>query len=146
MAKKALYEKGKKGKIKASIFFMFDVLLSIRKYYRPKEKGVLIMVRYLMGTAYLPKKSVPHAYRFFEHFVPTSEYMFFLDAPSKELLKRVNKRDQTEIFETFDALEHVRKKALMVTEKWHVIDTSDTIDATFKEILGILYSLDSKIK
>ena len=142
-AKKALYEKGKMGKIKASIFFMFDVLLSIRKYYRPKQKEVLIMVRYLMGTAYLPTKIVKPAYRFFENFVPTSAYMFFLDAPSEELLKRVKRRDHTEIFETFDALEHVRKKALMVAKTWHIIDTSVTIDTTFNNILRVLQTLDS---
>jgi len=102
------------------------------------------MVRYLMGTAYLPKKLVTPAYRFFENFVPTSEYMFFLDAPSEELLKRVNKRDHTEIFETYEALENVRNKALMLTGKWVVIDTSDSIDQTFDNILAILNKLDAQ--
>jgi len=40
-AKKALFEPGKAGKLKASIFYMFDVLRSIRKYYHPKKNCFL---------------------------------------------------------------------------------------------------------
>ena len=55
-AKDSLLKKGKINKIRASIFYMFDVLRSIKKYYKAKDEGTLIMVRYLMGTAYLPKR------------------------------------------------------------------------------------------
>jgi dTMP kinase len=140
-AKQALFQHGRKGKLKASIFYMFDVLRSIRRYYHPKRQGTLIMVRYLMGTAYLPKKIVKIGYSFFEHFVPTSKYMIFLDAPPDELMKRVQKRDKIEIFETLDALGNVRNKALLLTKNWHVIDTSGTISETQRQITSLLETI-----
>ncbi|UCF50386.1 MAG: hypothetical protein JSU91_02585, partial [Thermoplasmatales archaeon] len=106
-AKKALLGKGKINKLKASIFYMMDVLTSIRKYYRPKKFDILIMVRYLVGTAYLPKRFAIIAYKFFENFVPISDYMFFLDAPPEILLKRVKNRKEKEMFETLEEFENV---------------------------------------
>jgi dTMP kinase len=141
-AKKALLKNGKINKIKASLFYMIDVLRSIRRYYHPNEKGVLIMVRYLMGTAYLPKRLAPIGYTFFEHLVPTSPYMFFLDAPPAELLKRIKSRDEREIFETPEDLMNVRCKAMALTEHWHIIDTSLSIEETFTSIENILKTLD----
>ena len=123
---------------------MFDVLLSIKKYYQPKEENILIMVRYLMGTAYLPKRLAPYAYTFFEHFVPTSDYMFFLDAPTHEILKRIERRENKEIFETYEALMNVRIKAMMLTKKWFVIDTTVSINETYQAIVKILQLLDQK--
>ena len=143
-AKKSLLEKGKTSKLLASIFYMFDVLRSIRKYYDADLEGTLIMVRYLMGTAYLPKKLARVAYKFFENFVPTSEYMFFLDASPEELHDRVEQRDFKEIFETLDELNKVRNKALMLTANWYVIDTNKSIDDTYKRIEVILDKLDNK--
>jgi dTMP kinase len=141
-AKQALFEPGKMGKIKASVFYMFDVLRSIRKYYHPTKPGTVVMVRYLMGTAYLPEKIVKYGYRFFENFVPISEYMIFLDAHPDELMKRVQKRDEIEIFETPQALEKVRKKALMLTKNWHIIDTSGNIAETQKKIIDLLKKIE----
>jgi len=143
-AKKSLFQTGKSGKIKASFFFMFDVLRSIRIYYHPKKQGTLIMVRYLMGTAYLPRKLVKFGYTFFEHFVPTSEYMFFLDATTEELMKRVRKRKEIEIFETPSAFDKVRNKTLMLTKNWYIIDTSGSIHNTQSKINDILNKLDEK--
>jgi dTMP kinase len=143
-AKQALFQPGKVSKLKASVFYMLDVLRSIRKYYRPNEKGTLIMVRYLMGTAYLPRKLVRFGYSFFEDFVPSSPYMFFLDAPTDEILHRIQQREEQEIFETYDALEKVRKKAMLLLKKWYVIDTSRSVDETYTAICVILEELDKK--
>jgi len=141
-AKKALMSTGKINKIKASIFYMFDVLRSIRKYYRRKDIDTLIMTRYLVGTAYLPKKLAKIAYHFFLGFVPTSNYMFFLDASPEELLNRVEKRAEKEIFETKNELIKVRKKALFLVKNWYIIDTSGSIEETFSEIQNVLKKLD----
>ena len=141
-AKQSLFQVGTIAKFEASIFYMLDVLRSINHYYRPKKQGTLIMVRYLMGTAYLPKRIMRYGYSFFEHFVPISKYMFFLDASTDELMKRVNNRNEIEVFETPNELEKVRKKALMLTKNWHVIDTSGSIHETQSKILSILKKLD----
>jgi len=142
-AKKALLGQSKSDKIKASVFYMFDVLRSIRKYYRREDIDTLIMVRYLVGTAYLPEKLARFGYRFFYNFVPTSDYMFFLDAEPETILKRIHERNELEIFETHDNLVKVRRKALKLVEGWYIVDTSGSIEDTSSIIEKKLVKLDS---
>ena len=144
-AKKALLGHGKINKLKASVFYMLDVLRSIKKYYGKKDVDTLIMVRYLMGTAYLSSKLAKIAYKLFESFVPTSDYMFFLDASPGKLLERVKKRKETEMFETLNELVKVRKKALSLAKNWNIINTVQSAENTFAHIEEILDKIDSKI-
>ncbi len=141
-AKKALLGTGKINKINAAVFYMLDVLRSIKKYYRKKDIDTLIMVRYLVGTAYLSEKLARITYNFFENFVPTSDYMFFLDASPEILLKRVQDREEKEMFETLDELEKVREKALNLVKNWNIIDSSGSINNTFSQIEELLNRLD----
>ena len=142
--KMALLGNKKSDKLTASFFYIFDVLRSIKKYYHKNEYDTVIMVRYLMGTAYLPDKLAIFAYNIFEHFVPVSDYMFFLDAQPSELVKRVETREEKEIFETYEELVKVRKKALKLVRNWNLIDTSESIEDTFFKIEKILDKLDKK--
>ncbi len=142
-AKKALLGSGKSDKVKASIFYMFDVLRSIRRYAGRKDIDTLIMVRYLVGTAYLPEKIANFAYRFFYNFVPTSGYMFFLDAEPETILKRIQDRSDFEIFETYDNLVKVRRKALKLVKDWFVVDTSGSVEDTFSKIEKKLVEFDT---
>jgi len=141
-AKKALLKSGKINKTRAAIYYMLDVLRSIRKYYRRKDIDTLIVVRYLVGTAYLPKRLAKYAYRFFLGFVPTSKYMFFLDVPPEIVLERISDRKEKEIFETHEALVNVRKKALKLVKNWIIIDASNSIDDTFSKIELELKAID----
>ncbi len=143
-AKRALLGVGKINKVRAAVFYALDVLQSLRRYcYRSAERyDVVIMVRYLMGTAYLPARLSRVAYRVFVKFVPTSEYMFFLDAPAEVLLARVGIRAHKEIFETLDSLVCVRKKALSLVQQWYIVDTSESIAETHGRIIRILEQLD----
>jgi len=143
-AKKALLGEGWVNKIKAAVFYMLDVLRSVKKYYKKKDCDTLIMVRYLMGTAYIPSKLSKMAYEFFAGFVPTSRYMFFLDAPPDKLLERVKERTEKEMFETLDELANVRKKALLLAENWNIVDTTKSIEDTYKHIEKMLDKLDKK--
>ncbi|MEF8879130.1 MAG: thymidylate kinase [Candidatus Thermoplasmatota archaeon] len=143
-AKKALLSKSKINKVKASFFYMFDVLRSVKKFYRRDDVDTLIMVRYLMGTAYLPSFLVNIGYRFFFNLVPTSVYLFFLDAPPEELVKRVSVRSETEMFENLEEFRKIRKKALPLVDRWYVIDTTGSIEKTFSDIESILDSLDKE--
>jgi len=140
--KKALLGKGKSNRVKASIFYAFDVLRSIRVYYRRPKHDTIIFVRYLMGVAYLPKFSGKIAYKIFEKLVPTSSYMFFLDASPEMLIERIKQREEKEMFETYSALVKVRKKALDLAKGWYIIDTSKSIDQTYFNIEKILNELD----
>ncbi len=143
-AKKALLGQGKINRLKASMFYAMDVLYSIRHYYRRPTSDTLIMVRYLMGTAYLPRRLTRTGYHFFEKLVPTSPYMFFLDAKPEELVERVKQRQsETEMFETQEAFLKVRSKALDLAKGWHIINTGQSVEQTYHEIEKILDQLDN---
>ncbi len=143
--KKALLGKGKINRLIASVFFAFDVLRSLRQYYREPQCDTLIMVRYLMATAYLPKGLSQFAYGVFERFVPISEYMFFLDAEPEELLERIKRRKEREMFETYKELVKVRKKAIDLARGWYIIDTAQPVEKTFACIEDVLNLLDKSI-
>lgn len=145
-ARKALYGRGKINKLRAAIYYMLDVLNSIKKYYHKKEYDTVIMVRYLIGTAYLPTKLAKIAYKFFYNFVPTSDYMLFLDTSPDELVERFKKREKKEMFENLKEIIKVRKKALILVKNWYIIDTSGSIDETTVKLQNILNSIDNKIK
>ncbi len=143
-SKKALLGGGKGAKIKATLFYALDVLRSLRLYDRDGDADTLIMVRSLMGTAYLTQRLYRLGYRFCSKLVPSSEYMLFLDAPPKELLSRISCRGEVEIFETEEALVRVRKKAMDLVQRggWSVIDTSKSIAETHAQIESVLNKLD----
>jgi dTMP kinase len=141
-AKKALLSRGKINQLKASMFYALDVVNSLRRYYRKPRVDTLIMVRYLMGTAYLPKRLAPIGYHFFEKFVPTSKYMFFLDATPEKLVERIATRSEVEMFESLGSLVKVRKKALGLAKGWHIINTDQSVEQTFADITKILDALD----
>lgn len=143
-SKKALLGAGKIDRLKASVFYAFDVLRSLRLYYHNSSCDTLIIVRYLMGTAYLPKRLAGLGYHVFEKFVPTSEYMFFLDATPEHLVDRVKRRSETEMFETYDEFLKVREKALGLVKGWHIVSTARPVNETFSEISSILDDLDGK--
>jgi len=135
--------KGKINRLIASVFYALDVLRSLKMYYREPKCDTLILVRYLMGTAYLPKGLAQFIYGVFERFVPTSEYMFFLDASPEELLERLKRRKHKEMFETFTELVKVRKKVINLARGWYIIDTAQSIDDTFSCIEHVLDSIDN---
>ncbi|HVQ01692.1 MAG TPA: thymidylate kinase [Candidatus Thermoplasmatota archaeon] len=141
-SKKALLSKGKINQLKASLFYALDVLNSLRRFYRHPQSNTLIMVRYLMGTAYLPRRLAPIGYHFFEKFVPTSEYMFFLDATPEKLVERIALRSEVEMFESLEALVKVRGKALRLADGWHIVNTDRSVEQTAVEITRILDKLD----
>ena len=143
-AKKALLGHGSVNKAKAAAFYMLDVLRSIKKYYRKKDVDTLIMVRYLMGTAYLPFPLAKIAYQLFENFVPISSYMLFLDASPEELFKRVQRRKEKEMFENIDELINVRTKALKLATNWNIICTDRSTKHTAAHIEDMLQKLDKR--
>jgi len=139
-AKKALLGRGKINRIKASIYYALDVMRSVRKYNGKSDN--IIMVRYLMGLAYLPLPLAQLLYSFFTRILPTSQYMFFLDLEPDESLRRMSSREETEMFENRDDLIKVREKALNLAHDWHIIDTAGSIGEVMGEINGILDQLD----
>jgi dTMP kinase len=141
-AKNSLLGEGKLNYIKASIYYAFDVIRSVRKYYG-KGDDTLIVVRYLMGVAYLPLPLAKLLYKFFATILPTSQYMFFLDVEPQESLKRLAKRNEKEMFENLDDLVKVRDKALKLASNWNIINTCYSIEEVQKQIEIILDTLDN---
>jgi len=141
--KKALLGQGKKNHIKASLYYALDVIRSIRIYYGTAD--TFIVVRYLMGVAYLPLPLAKVLYKLFATFLPTSRYMFFLDVEPAESLLRLQKREEQEMFETMEGLQAVRKKALHLVRDWHIVHTNRSIDDTYAVIDALLDRLDKQM-
>ena len=139
-AKKALLGKGKIKHIMASVYYALDVIRSVRLYHQKAE--TVIMVRYLMGVAYLPLPIAILLYKLFSLVLPTSNYMFFLDVEPDELLKRLLKRNEHEMFENLNDLMKVREKAMELAKDWHTINTGQSIELAQKDINNILEKLD----
>jgi len=145
IAKKALLQDGVVNRLKASVFYALDVLRSLKNYYDEDEVDVLILVRYLMGTAYLPDPLCVISYEVFRKILPTSDHMFFLDVNPEEALDRINEREDREMFENLRDLSRVRNKVFSIIDsEWHVIDTNKSIDETYQEIKKILDEDGSK--
>jgi len=140
-AKNSLLGEGKLNYIKASMYYAFDVIRSVRKYHGKGD--TLIVVRYLMGVAYLPLPLAKLFYKFFSTVLPTSEYMFFLDVEPEESLKRLSKRNEKEMFENLEDLVKVREKALKLANNWNIINTCQSIKDVQKQIEKILDILDN---
>jgi dTMP kinase len=141
-AKKALLGRAKINHIQASMYYALDVIRSVRLYSKKGE--TIIMVRYLMGVAYLPFPIAKLLYTFFSFVLPTSNYMFFLDVEPDELLNRLLKRNEHEMFENLNDLVKVRGKALELAKDWHIIHTGNSVEHTKFEINKILDSLDKE--
>lgn len=141
-AKNALLGKGKLNKTKASIYYAFDVIRSVRMYN--KKADTVIFVRYLMGVAYLPFPLAKLFYKIFATFLPTSEYMFFLDVAPEEAFRRLQSRNDEEMFENIEDLTNVRKKVLKLAQGWHVINGTGSINDINLQISSLLDNLDKK--
>nr|WP_319374324.1 thymidylate kinase [uncultured Methanobacterium sp.] len=142
-AKKALLGRGKANKIKASTYYALDVIRSVKKYDGTADN--IIMVRYLMGVAYLPLPLAKILYSLFTMILPTSPYRFFLDLEPKESLKRMSVRNDEEMFENMDDLVKVRKKALELAQNWHIINTAGSIEEVKENINTILDDVDKVV-
>ena len=142
-AKNALLGDGKLNNIMTSVYYAMDVIRSVRMYNGNAE--TVIMVRYLMGVAYLPLPVAKIMYKFFTLILPTSDYMFFLDVEPDELLRRLLERNEHEMFENLNDLIKVRHKALALSDGWHIINTGNSIEESQNDINRILDSLDKEI-
>jgi dTMP kinase len=128
-ARSFLFAKGKSAHFASAFFYMLDVIRSILLFFW-REVDYLILVRYLMGTAYLPYPLHIIGYLFFSAIVPKSGNMYFLYVTPEVAAARVKKRRETEMFETYAALKKVRAKALSLTrfDMWLIIDSGQAID------------------
>lgn len=140
-ARQFLYSRGKSAHFAAAFFYMLDVIRSIL-LYSWRKYDYIIFVRYLMGTAYLPKPLHRIAYSFFAFTVPTSQFMFFLDVKPEEAYKRIQQtRRRLEMFESLEELEEVRLKALglALMGEWTIVDANKPMDVVEGEVREKLF-------
>lgn len=131
---------GTSAHMAASLFFFLDVVRSVL-LYRWKKVDAVIFVRYLMGTAYLPKPLHKFVYLFFLKTMPLSIYMYFLDTSPDEAFQRIDrKRTQKEMFESLENLIMVREKVMDLAQlaEWNIIDGDMPIHVVHNEIKSFL--------
>lgn len=144
-AKLALEEGGRRGHLKAALFYAIDVIRSLVKFYRHNYE-VIIFSRYLLGVCYLPTFLVPFGYNFFSSFLPTSQYFFFLDVSPEVARKRISNRGgKQEMFESLVRLKKMQQKMRFVTRKksWYQINGDGPPQRVWRQISRILLQLES---
>jgi dTMP kinase len=138
MSKRFLQGSGKVARLWATLFYIFDVLVSVRRLRR--QEGNVIFVRYLMGAAYLPKSLAPSGYRVFRNLLPFPDLALFIDIEPRIAIRRIEERDHVrEMFETEEKQAAIREVAKpLLSGEWIVVDNSEDGEGPFREIERIL--------
>lgn len=141
LSKRALEGSGNVSRALATIFYTLDVLGSVARFNRSGD-GTYIFVRYLLGTAYLPRRLAPVGYKLLRRLLPFPDVAIFIDIEPSVALRRIERRDhKREMFETKEKLESVREVARALTvDEWVVIDNSEDGEAPFEKASEVLVS------
>ena len=139
MSKHFLQGTGPVARLFVTLFYTADVLWSVR-WLRGARDETVIFVRYLMGTAYLPRPLAPVGYQFFRKFLPFPDLALFIDIDPRVAIRRIAARGLTpEMFETLEKLETIRKVAReLASEEWVIVDNSEDGERPFLEVEKIV--------
>lgn len=141
MSRSALQSRGKVMHTVAAVFYIIDVLCSVKRVRGAKgTEENIIFVRYLMGTAYLPGSLMQFGYDFFCKILPVPKEMLLVDIdPSLAKARLESRPDEKEMFEDLESLTKYRRKCLVLAKKgWVVLDNSGPIQETRSKLEGIL--------
>jgi len=139
VSKRFLRETGPLARLFTTLFFTADVLVSIRELKHERDRTT-ILVRYLLGTAYLPKALAPMGYTVLRKVLPFPDLAIFIDIEPEVAHKRIAARGHApEVFETPERLASVRKIAkTLVAQEWVTIDNSEDGERPFRELEKLL--------
>lgn len=139
VTKRFLRESGPLARLVSSLSFTADVLASVRGLKRSQGR-ITIMVRYLLGTAYLPRSLAPTGYALLRRILPFPELAVFIDIEPEVALRRIAARGHApEMFETSERLESVRRVAKsLVAEEWVTIDNTEDGEGPFRDLERVL--------
>jgi len=142
ISSKFLHIESKVSEIVATVFYILDVLGSLRIMKRSKkEYDDIIFVRYIMAVGYLPDKICGTAYRIIENTLPMPDVKIFVDLDAETSMRRIVERgEDLEIFESVEKLNCTRNKMLKLTDGWIVVDNSGTKDSTELQTYNIITS------
>ncbi|HUV25147.1 MAG TPA: hypothetical protein VMW26_06940 [Methanomassiliicoccales archaeon] len=145
ISRKALQGRGRALKLVATIFYILDVLNSVRMQKNiEKRYQTAIFVRYLMGTAYLPENLAPRGYQFFQKLLPVPKRLLLVDIDPQVALRRIAERDDhLEMFENLENLVKIRRKVLLLAgDDWEVVDNSGPEIETKRKVIEIINRWD----
>lgn len=139
LSKKALQGSGPVSRLSATLFYTADVLVSVR-WLNTKGDGTVIFVRYLLGSAYMPRRLAGTAYAFFRGLLPFPDLALFIDIDPEVATRRIAARGhKPEMFETAHKLASVRSVAKgLALKEWVIVDNSEDGEAPFREVERIL--------
>jgi len=122
-----------------TLFFTADVLVSVRELKHERDRTT-ILVRYLLGTAYLPKALAPMGYRVLRKILPFPDLAIFIDIEPEVAHRRIAARGHApEMFETPEKLASVRRIAkTLAAHEWVTVDNSEEGERPFKELERVL--------
>lgn len=127
LSRRSLQQRGLFHRLLASLFFTLDLGYSLLRLPDERRRyDLVIYVRYLLGSAYLPAGVGRVAYRLGEWFLPEPEVRLFVDCSPEEALRRIAQRgDEREMFETLESLRAIRAACLRsLTPGWLRIDNT----------------------
>ncbi len=139
IAKRFLQESGPLARLFATVFYTLDVLVSVRQM-KLRRSGTTILVRYLLGTAYLPRALAPTGYTVLRRTLPFPDLAIFIDIDPLVAHRRIAARGHAhEMFETPERLASVRSVAKVLTaNEWVTIDNSEDGEGPFQELESLL--------
>lgn len=134
ISKSSLAKRGQLWRLVATLFYGLDVVRSIVLYAHGDRD--VILVRYTLACAYLPKAAIRPVYDIVDRLLPKSPNMFFLDVTPEEAFRRIKARgDDEEMFETLPHLEKNRSRAMLILDDWKVIDGNKSPGEVFSQIV-----------
>ena len=137
-ARRFLLSEGKRAHVASAILYIVDVLRSVVLCPWRRSDHV-VFVRYLMGTAYLPRPLDRFSYLFFYFVMPKPRHYLFLDVEPEEAYRRIREgRDSREMFESLDQLRKIgrRARALARVAGWTIVNANRSEDEVEREILS----------
>ena len=139
-AAKYLLEEGKGAVMISTLYYILDVLHSLRvKRKHGKEYDDIIFVRYSLAAAYMPEKLCKPIYKLIEFVLPVPDVKIYVDVEPKIALDRILARGEAlETFETEESLEKTRRRMKLITDSWITIDNSGTPEETHEQTRKIL--------
>jgi len=146
-ARRALEGEGRAMRLLATVFFILDVLDSLRRMRRDSQDfSTIVFVRYLMATAYLPARLAPAGYDFFAKLLPIPERLVLVDVEPELAHRRIMERQHSrEMFEDVESLDKVRAKVLGLARMghWRIVDNNGAEEETRRQLLRALEEWDS---
>jgi dTMP kinase len=138
--KRFLLSEGRGAHLASALLYIVDVLRSVVLCPWRRSDHV-VFVRYLMGTAYLPRPLDRISYLFFYFVLPKPRHYLFLDVEPEEAHRRIREgRESREMFESLEQLRKIGERALALAgvAGWTIVDANGPEDEVEREILSIL--------